>query len=382
MDYELLRLAAKGDVARLDEILQMQCRDTFAGKFPETLKTEGFRFPSLLVAQQATSDALAAYHARLAEPGMKVLDMTLGLGIDSFAFARRGARVTAFDLDENKVAAARDNSALMGLAVDARHGDSVEWLQQTSETYDIIFVDPARRSIQGRKLYALSDCMPDVTGENLKLIRAHCCTLIVKASPMCDVSKLRLDLQDESADVHITAVKGECKELLAVSPGKGLLTVYEASDQSEYMFTQEDMKLPEAYLAAEDDIAQMTLAEPAAPIMKAQVFGWLCQRYDALMADRNTHIAFLRSVKRPMPADLFAVRAVYTFSKEGIRQLKQRVGDRAEVAVRNFPLKADELRKRLGIKDGGAVADKPIRVYGITIGGKKLLLVTEPEAKP
>ena len=378
MDYELLRLAAKGDVARLDEILQMQCRDTFAGKFPETLKTEGFRFPSLLVAQQATSDALAAYHARLAEPGMKVLDMTLGLGIDSFAFARRGAEVTAFDLDENKVTAARDNAALMGLTVDARQGDSVEWLQQTTETYDIIFADPARRSTQGRKLYALSDCMPDITGQNLKLIRAHCRTLIVKASPMCDVSKLRLDLQDERADIHITAVKGECKELLAVSPGTGRLTVYEASDDSEYTFTEEDLSLPVAYLADVADIAQMTLAEPTAPIMKAQVFGWLCQRYGAVMADRNTHIAFLRSVKGPMPADLFAVRAVYPFSKEGIRQVRQCVGDRAEVAVRNFPLKADDLRKRLGIRDGGAAAGNPVRIYGLTIGGKKLLLVTEP----
>ena len=109
-DYSRLRLQAKGDPQRLDEILQMQCRERFAGKFPETLKCGGFRFPSLLAAEQATSDALASYHARAVKPSRAVLDMTMGLGIDSFALARAGAKVTAFELDETKAETAKANA--------------------------------------------------------------------------------------------------------------------------------------------------------------------------------------------------------------------------------------------------------------------------------
>ena len=100
-DYGALRLKAKGDRARLDEILNMECRDKTRSKLARTLQAApDFRFPSLAVAEMATSDAMADIHAGLAGEGGGVADMTFGLGIDAFAFARRASSVTAFDIVE------------------------------------------------------------------------------------------------------------------------------------------------------------------------------------------------------------------------------------------------------------------------------------------
>ena len=378
-DYSRLRLQAKGDPQRLDEILQMQCRERFAGKFPETLKCGGFRFPSLLAAEQATSDALASYHARAVKPSMAVLDMTMGLGIDSFALARAGAKVTAFELDEAKAETAKANAEALGLEVDVRQGDSLEWLKTTDSHYDIVFVDPARRDGSGKRVFALEDCQPDITGENLALIRRHCNTLIVKASPMFDISKIRHELHDDTADILVTELDGECKEVVAVSPGVGNISIYDADEDAEIVFTARAAELRAPYIE-DTDLQGLILAEPTAAMMKAGAFGWLCDRYGAVMADRNTHLAFLAEApNEKMPARMYGIVSVWPFSKDGIRQAIREIGDRAEVAVRNFPMKADELRKRLKIKDGGAgAADRRQRVYGATIAGKRLILLCRP----
>ena len=46
--------------------------------------------------------------------------------------------------------------------------------------------------------------------------------------------------------------------------------------------------------------------------------------------------------------------------------------DKANVAVRNFPLTADVLRKRLKLKDGGDTY-----IFGTTVSGEHLLLICE-----
>jgi len=55
-----------------------------------------------------------------------------------------------------------------------------------------------------------------------------------------------------------------------------------------------------------------------------------------------------------MPARCFRVDAVTSFNKKALRQALMGVS-RANVAVRNFPLTAAELRKRLRLGDGGDV---------------------------
>ncbi|MDE5954098.1 MAG: hypothetical protein K2G72_05395, partial [Duncaniella sp.] len=68
-DFNRLRLKYHGNPSMMDEILQRECRYKTSAKLPETLKCEGFRFPSLAVAEMATSDAVANLHSDMIDDG-------------------------------------------------------------------------------------------------------------------------------------------------------------------------------------------------------------------------------------------------------------------------------------------------------------------------
>ncbi|HRY09266.1 MAG: hypothetical protein H6528_09415 [Actinobacteria bacterium] len=113
-------------------------------------------FPLTLVTidgiQQATPPAVAARRAqRLAESGVRtIVDAGCGIGVDSWAFAKAGLHVIAYEVDPVTAAVARAN---LPEVVDVRHGDAT-----TAElpADAALYVDPARRlqhrDAQGRPI--------------------------------------------------------------------------------------------------------------------------------------------------------------------------------------------------------------------------------------
>jgi len=78
--------------------------------------------------------------------GLRVVDIGCGLGLTAVVAARRGGRVTAFDLDRCGVEFARANARLNGCEIDARVADVVTL--ELSDPLDIAFAadvtyDPA-----------------------------------------------------------------------------------------------------------------------------------------------------------------------------------------------------------------------------------------------
>jgi release factor glutamine methyltransferase len=79
--------------------------------------------------------------ARLgAHPRARVLDLCTGSGAVALSAATVGAVVTAVDIDERAVAAARVNAERCGLWVDVRHGDLFEPVRGSS--FDLISCNP------------------------------------------------------------------------------------------------------------------------------------------------------------------------------------------------------------------------------------------------
>ncbi|WP_424878576.1 THUMP-like domain-containing protein [Streptomyces sp. SLBN-8D4] len=101
--------------------------------------------------EQSTRASVAAYRAlRLKAMGVtSVADLCCGIGGDAIALARAGIRVLAVDRDPLTAAAARANADALGLAglIDVREADVTE---VGTDSYDAVFVDPARRGGRGR----------------------------------------------------------------------------------------------------------------------------------------------------------------------------------------------------------------------------------------
>lgn len=213
-DFNRLRLKYHGDGAKLHEILQMECRYKCAKKLPETLACPDFTFPSVALAEMSTSDAVADIHANMVGKSCRVLDMTAGLGIDTFHFATNGCNVTAIELSSDAARTLESNSRVLGLEDFVRviAADSMSWLASSGECFDVIFIDPARRDTSGRHV-ALKQCMPDITG-SIDAFLTKAKRIIIKLSPMVDISYAKKELGISHCDVTVIGTSRECKEVV------------------------------------------------------------------------------------------------------------------------------------------------------------------------
>ncbi len=367
MDFDRLILAAAGNPEKIEQLTQAKLRHKYASKLPVTLRCEEFRFPDSLAAEQSTGDDIAEFHASLIEEGDTVLDMTCGLGIDAFHIARRASKVTACELKQHVASAASHNAAALGLAnVTVVNTDSIEWLRNRTERFDVIFIDPARRSRTGGRVFALADCEPDVTAI-LPLLCQHAERVVIKASPMLDVSRT-VDELGGDADILLIGSAGECKELVAVIPGSGQIKSVTIG-HGEFTFTraEENAAVVDFGLPAPGDF----FYEPYPAVMKSGAMKLLAARFGLTKIAHDTHLYF-GNRQTEFPGKTYVIEAIVPFDKRGIKQVAALTADGAEVAVRNFGgLKAEELRKRLNVKEG----DRR-RIYGFRdAGGKRFLAV-------
>lgn len=377
MDYNKLRLKYSGNAEKMNEILQQECREKTRRKLPETLKCDAFRFPSLAVAEMATSDIVAEEHCRMLDGARSVIDMTCGLGIDAFAMARSGCKVTAVELDAVTAAAARHNVAALGLTgvVEVVEADSVEWLRSNPDRRaDLIFIDPARRDSAGRH-FALADCRPDVV-TNLQLLTQRSRRLIIKASPMLDISAVRRELPVEQTTVLI-GTRGECKELVTVVPGNCdivCVTLLPDGSRCEFRFSPAEETGAMADYAVPD--AGWYLYEPYPALMKAGAGRLLSQRFGVARLHPNTNLYASPRKITEFPGSMTVIEVVVPFDKKGIRSISA-TWPELNVATRNFPMSAPELARRLKTKDGGNR-----KLFGTTVGDNRKVMIISASCAP
>ena len=116
--------------------------------------------------EQSTRPAVAELRARrYADAGLRrVADLGCGIGGDTIALARAGLAVLAIERDPLTAAVAAANAAALGLAdrVEVRHAD-VTTLDLIRLGVDAVFCDPARRTVQGRRIFDPDDYQPPWT---------------------------------------------------------------------------------------------------------------------------------------------------------------------------------------------------------------------------
>ncbi len=365
-DFNALRLKHSGDAAEMERILQMECRHRCARKLAETLLCEEFVFPSKALAEMATSDSAASFHASLIAPGESVLDMTFGLGIDAFHFARKGARVTGIEIDPHSAETGRKNAKALGLDnIEIITADSMKWLAECGQVFSTIFIDPARRDNSGRH-FSLSDSLPDITS-NLTLLRSSCRKMIVKCSPMADATAVARELGGD-ADIITVGTTRECKELLAITPGSGRMSAFTVG-----LGLYELTDIPDAPYAmpAEGDF----LYEPFPAVMKLRRASISAPTLTKIA--RETRLYSSSRLIAGFPGEAFGIIRIVEFNKRTARLIAEEY-PRLNVTTRNFPLSAPELIKRLGVGEGGNY-----RAFGVTDSTrKKFIIITANEPEP
>lgn len=296
-----------------------------------------------------------------------MVDLTGGFGVDFSYLARGFSQATYVERQRHLCDLAEHNMAALGLD-QARIvcGDGVEYLRQM-DPVDFIYLDPARRDEHGSRTYAIEDCTPNVLELRDLLLAKSQCTL-VKLSPMLDWRKAVADFDGTVREVHIVATGNECKELLLVlgqqvheepsAPRVFCVNDNQRIDYDSAAYTQGlrigGKPLPEA---------KNYLYEPNASIMKAGCFDLVEERFGVAQVGPSSHLFVSATPVADFPGRGFAIEAIGGMNKKDIKRLLNGT-KQANIAVRNFPLTAPQLRKKLKLADGG-----PVYLFGTTMQG-------------
>lgn len=344
--------------------------------------------PSSLALEQCSSSAAAEYKARTALEWSggrlrTVCDITGGLGADSSAFASVAEKVVYVERNPALVEAARHNFASLALTNVEIRCEEVGPESELPEC-DLIYADPARRSESGRKLFRLEDCSPDIGALAPKLLE-RCGRLMVKLSPMADISLLRSRFDGILEEIHIVAGGGEVRELLCLLRRQARFRGVRAVELGSGGHPETFGFMPEEEAAAEPSIASVLLPggillEPSAALMKSGAFKLVCSRYGICQLAPSTHlyvaVSDSDSDRMPPPAAFFKryeIADLLPLNSASVRELKSR-HLRAGVSARNLRISSDELRNRLGCLPGD-----DFHVFGcFTVCRGNVLIVARP----
>ena len=338
---------------------QIAGRQTARRKLPSWADKDGIVFPPHLSMEQCSSEATARYKAQVAAQlsisHNLLVDLTGGFGVDFSFMAPAFARAVYVERQEQLCQTACHNLQVLGIGqAQVVCCEAETFLQDFTERASLIFIDPARRDSHGQRTYAISDCTPDVVAL-LPLLLSKCEAVMLKLSPMLDWRKAVADLgSGHVSEVHIVATDGECKELLIVitpTEQAAAPTLYCTDDQSLTIFKGDELSAQPSLDTAVPEAGHY-LYEPSATLMKSGCFAALQHRFDACQIATNSHLFVSYQQIADFPGRSFRILSVTSLNK---RELQQALAGttRANIAVRNFPLSAPELRKRLRLSDGG-----------------------------
>ena len=350
---------------------QIEARKRLKGKLPEWYANKDIIMGGRVPAEQCSSELTARYKHDIVTKALRmenfaqrvgwICDMTGGMGVDLWYMSEGMEGAIYTERNEALCEVARHNFKVLANAhhpeVEIRCGDGQEL---PIPTVDVIYLDPARRAGDGSRVYAMEDCEPNIVEWQDELLK-HAKMVMVKLSPMVDLTDVLRRLKGVT-EVHIVGVKNECKEVLVIQQAHALGDSLHAgcvevhcvdfltSGKMEYVFGLSD----EMGISLTDEGVKRYFYEPDVTLMKAGAFGSLCARFPVQQLDWDTHLMTSDEWIPDFPGRVFEVEEQIPFSSKVLKRLKKEM-PQANIAVRNFVMTADELRRRTGIKDGGEV---------------------------
>lgn len=403
---------------------QVEGRERTADKLPTFAAIDDWWYPVRLSCEQCSSELTAKYKAEIlqAKPVLQcdgltaersyspkdgqstAVDLTGGYGVDTYFLSEHFDHTDYVEQNAELCRIAEHNfqrptpTLPKGKEIHVHNTTAEEFLKDhlsaiSNHLYDLIFLDPARRDSHGGKVFKLADCTPNVVELHPTLLSRLTPDgrILLKLSPMIDLTQALKELQTPPNlpsreeiiwDIHIVAVKNEVKEVLLmsrytdISKYRDLEPTITAIDlahpEQVFTFTREEESVSEAVCQSEGrsvlcQTQSVYLFEPNAAILKAGAYKLVAQRFGLQKLDVNTHLYTSETLVENFPGRVWRIKeAPFQLSPKGARD-KQ-----ANVLVRNYPLTAEQLKKKLHLRDGGTAY-----VIGCRVAGKPTIFLGE-----
>lgn len=340
---------------------QVDGRQRTRDKLPTFAAIDDWHYPVRLSCEQCSSEATARYKASLTS-GHTMADLTGGYGVDTYFLSTAYDHADYVEHTPELAAIAAHNFALTERPITCHVTEAEDYLHSLpgDMVYDLLYLDPYRRDAAGGKVFLLEDCTPNVVALMPELI-AHSRRVLLKLSPMLDLTRALSSLPGEW-DTHVVGLHGEVKEVLLLSHGTGLIRAVDLAPHAPWACAHSMTFTREEEAAAQPTWAtapRRYVYEPTAAVMKAAPYRLLSQRFGVDKWDASTHLYTSDRLVTDWPGRVWEVEQVFSSRKDLPTDLTQ-----ANILTRNYPLRPEELRRKLRLRDGGSAYILAARLHG------------------
>ncbi len=323
---------------------------------------------------------------------LRIADLTGGMGVDAWAFAQVAQEVLYNEMQVELVRATELNFRELWVENVRFRNARVEpgKVREVLDGFepDVIFLDPARRAEDGRKVFLIEECQPDVLGLLPELFEASRYVLL-KLSPMADITMACKRLGAHVKEVHVVAAGGECKELLflldrdwsgdpstSIVEGGAVMEIpVGPSTTSTGSATGSGTVGPLVISTGAKRSGEIFLFEPGKALLKAGAFCLPCGRFGLTKLGQHTHLYVGEAVPeelRPF-GKVFEILEVLPLNNRTMKEAGKR-WPQAEVTARNVPMTSDLLRKKTGCVSGGDIHLFGVRADAASEAGNYLIV--------
>ena len=327
---------------------QIHAKQKAEKKLPTWFLNDDVIFPSTLSIEQTSSEILAKFKSELIS-GEKLIDLTGGFGVDDYYFAKRFKKVVHCEFQEDLSAIVQHNFRALNVDnIETISGDSIPYLKQSTENFDWIYIDPARRDDKKTKVFLLKDCTPNVV-ELQEFLFEKSDNILIKVAPLLDISSILNELSNVKT-IYTIGLQNEVKELLIVLQKAfidkpELIAVNISNDETIH---QDIFPLNDA-ADSQLSLPLNYLYEPFSSYLKIGAYNDIATKFNVTKLHKHSHL-YTSNELIDFPGRSFKIEQIVSYNKKDIKFLEN---TKCNITIRNFPLKVEEIRKKHKIKDGG-----------------------------
>ncbi|MEM9983279.1 MAG: hypothetical protein AAF734_12345, partial [Bacteroidota bacterium] len=268
----------------------IQAKQKIKDKLPTWYAHSLVVYPAKISLEQSSSEATAKLKTSFVE-GKTLIDLTGGLGVDTFYFAKHFEKVIYVEPQKALFEIAQQNFKTLGAHnISCVCDKASNVLSGYTGKIDVLYLDPARRDQQQKSVAQLAACEPNVLALLPQLFTVGA-SVLLKTSPMLDIQQALRQLQYVH-QVRVVAHRNECKEVLyllksAITPiGQIPITTIHLGVTKEIFTTTVEQ---EAQASVRYGEPQRYLYEPNVAIMKAGFFKKIAAAFDLQKLHPDSH---------------------------------------------------------------------------------------------
>lgn len=307
--------------------------------------------PALAV-EQSSSERAA--NIRFDQKGKRALDLTCGLGVDTYTLSKAFHQVIAIEPNQELAEIVRFNLQLLG-------ADNVEVLCTTAEEYleqnadqkfDFVFIDPDRRADGSSRSILFEDCQPNIIQLKQQILKMSD-QLMIKGSPLFDIDE-GLRVFPECVHRLVVSVDREMKETVFVLSN---------SDEKSTRVTHcIDTGEPKRISLPKGSAPELSDIEAPAYIYEPDVAFYKSRLVPEYLASQGIELnatdgyGWAANQIQNFEGKVYQVEEALPFQPKKIaKRLQELNHSRINISRKSFRHSAESIRKQLKIKEGGEV---------------------------